>query len=54
MKTARWSLASCLLFLFGSGLGWAGQYDEKDRSELAEALKGIKVSLKQGLVASAF
>lgn len=54
MRKARWSLASCSLFLFGSGLAWAGQYDEKDRAELAEALEGLKISLKQGLVASEF
>ena len=53
MKKARWSLASCLVFLLGSGLAWAGQYDEKESAELAQALKGAKVSLKQGLVASA-
>ena len=53
MKKARWSLASCLVFLLASGLAWAGQYDEKESAELAQALKGAKVSLKQGLVASA-
>jgi len=53
MKKARWSLASCLVFLLASGLAWAGQYDEKKSAELAQALKGAKVSLKQGLVASA-
>ena len=53
MKKARWSLASCLVFLLASGLAWAGQYDEKESAELAQVLKGAKVSLKQGLVASA-
>src|SRR2546422_9756860 len=53
MKKARWSLARCLVFLLGSGLAWAGQYDEKESAELAQALKGAKVSLKQGMVASA-
>jgi len=42
-----------LVLLLGSGLGWAGQYDEKERAELAQALKGTKMSLKQGIVASA-
>jgi hypothetical protein len=42
-----------LVLLLGSGLGWAGQYDEKERAELAQALKGTKLSLKQGIVASA-
>ena len=45
-------LVGSLVLLLGSGLGWAGQYDEKERAELAQALKGAKVSLKQGLVAS--
>src|SRR5204862_7565762 len=53
MNNTRMPLASCLAFLLGSGLGWAGQYDEKERAELARAIKGAKVSLKQGLVASA-
>src|SRR5436309_3895524 len=46
-------LVGSLVLLLGSGLGWAGQYDEKERAELARALKGAKVSLKQGIVASA-
>ena len=45
-------LVGSLVLLLGSGLGWAGQYDEKERAELAQALKGAKVSLKQGIVAS--
>jgi hypothetical protein len=53
MKKVRWLLASCFVFLLGSGLAWAAQYDEKESAELAQALKGAKVSLKQGLVASA-
>ena len=46
-------LVGSLALLLGSGLGWAGQYDEKERAELAQALKGAKVSLKQGIIASA-
>jgi hypothetical protein len=47
-------LFSSLVFLLGAGLAWAaGQYEEKEGAELAQALKGAKVSLKQGLVASA-
>src|SRR5438876_9217675 len=46
-------LVGSLALLLGSGLGWAGQYDEKERAELAQALKGAKVSLKGGIVASA-
>jgi hypothetical protein len=40
------------MLLLGSGLGWAAESDEKEQAELAQALKGAKVSLKQGLVAS--
>lgn len=42
-------LVVSLVLVLSSGLGWAGESDEK---ELARALKGAKVSLKQGLVAS--
>ncbi len=51
-KGAVFPLVGSLVLLLGSGLGWAGQYDEKERAELAQALKGAKVSLKQGIVAS--
>src|SRR5215831_6127835 len=54
MKRVRWALSSSIvLLLLASGIGWAGQYDEKESAELAQALKGVKVSLKQGLGASA-
>src|SRR5213594_1041048 len=46
-------LVSSVVLLLGSSVAWAGQYDEKERAELAQALKGAKVSLKQGIVASA-
>jgi len=52
-RRALLPLVGSLVLLLGSGLGWAGQYDEKERAELARALKGAKVSLKQGIVASA-
>jgi hypothetical protein len=43
-----------LVLLLGTGLAWAAEhYDEKEGAELAVALKGAKVSLKQGLIASA-
>src|SRR5436309_13695677 len=45
-------LVSSVVLLLGSSVSWAGQYDEKERAELAQALKGAKVSLKQGIVAS--
>jgi hypothetical protein len=46
-------LVSSLVLLLGSALAWAGEDDEKERAELAQALKGAKVSLKQGIIASA-
>jgi hypothetical protein len=46
-------LVGSVVLLLGSSVAWAGQYDEKERAELAQALKGAKVSLKQGIVASA-
>src|SRR5262245_2551631 len=52
MNKPRWLLATMSMLLLGSGLGWTAQYDEKERAELTQALKGAKVSLKQGLVAS--
>ena len=52
MKKGVFPLVGSLVLLLGSGLAWAGQYDEKERAELAQALKGAKVSLKQGIVAS--
>src|SRR6266478_10255567 len=51
-KGAVFPLVGSLVLLLGSRLGWAGEYDEKERAELSRALKGAKVSLKQGLVAS--
>ena len=52
-RRALLPLVGSLALLLGSGLGWAGQYEEKERVELAQALKGAQVSLKQGIVASA-
>src|SRR2546426_7510167 len=52
MKKGVFPLVGSLVLLLGSGLAWAGQYDEKERAELAQALKGTKVSLEQGIVAS--
>ena len=51
-RRALLPLVGSLVLLLGSGLGWAGQYDEKERAELAQGLKAAKVSLKQGIVAS--
>src|SRR5213593_5180756 len=51
-RRALLPLVGSLALLLGSGLACAGQYDEKERAELAQALKGAKVSLKQGIIAS--
>ena len=54
MKNHRLPLFSSLVLLIGIGPAWAaGQYEEKESAELAQALKVAKVLLKQGLVASA-
>jgi len=54
MKNHPLLLCSSLVLLLGAGLARAaGQYEEKESAELAQALKGAKVSLKQGIVASA-
>jgi len=54
MKTGRvlLPLLGSLVLLSVSGLGWAAEPDEKEHAELAQALKGVKVSLKLGLVTS--
>jgi hypothetical protein len=54
MKGVRLLPVSSVLLLLASGLGWAGQYDEKEQREVVQALKGVKVSLKEGLAASAY
>src|SRR2546425_5308023 len=46
-------LVGSVVLLLGSSMAWAGEDDAKERAELAHALKGAKVSLKQGIVASA-
>jgi len=43
-------LAACL---FGVSFGWAQPHDEKERAELMKAMKDAKVSLAQGVTASA-
>jgi hypothetical protein len=50
---ARLLLLGSLALLLGPGLGWAAESDEKENAELAHALGGVKVSLKQGISASA-
>jgi len=45
-------LVGALVLLLVSGLASSGQEDDKDADELARALKGVDVSLKQGIAAS--
>ncbi len=53
MKTTAMTLAFLAAFLFAVPTGWAQKYDEKERAELAKALKDAKISLQRGLTASA-
>jgi hypothetical protein len=53
MKNVPLLLLGSLLLLLAPGLRWSSAADEKERAELAHALSGVKVSLQQGLVASA-
>jgi hypothetical protein len=52
-RDTRVALLGSLVLVVGSGLGWAAESDEKETAELAHALTGAKVSLKQGISASA-
>src|SRR5262245_54474009 len=49
--------ATTVLFLVAwlsaASLGYAQPHDDKERAELAQALKGAKLSLQQGVTASA-
>jgi hypothetical protein len=40
-------------WLFGGGVGYAQPHDDKERAELAQALKQTQFSLQQGVTASA-
>src|SRR5215471_6240261 len=50
VSTALALLAACV---FGVSFGWAQPHDDKERAELAKAMKDAKVSLAQGVTASA-
>lgn len=45
-------LAGAVAWLLLGQTGWAQKYGEQDQAALAKALKGAKVSLERGLVAS--
>jgi hypothetical protein len=45
-------LAFLVAWLFAAPLGWTQPHDDKERAELAKALKDAKISLQQGVTAS--
>jgi hypothetical protein len=51
--TTTTALAFLVVWLFAASLGWAQPHDDKERAELAKALKDAKISLQQGVTASA-
>ena len=51
-KSTIFALAVTFAWLLGGHLSWAQKSDDKERAELAKALKGVKVSLEKGLAAS--
>src|SRR6266511_4943072 len=53
MKTTTVALAFIVAWIFAVPTGWAQTSDDKEHAELAKALKGAKISLQQGVTASA-
>ena len=53
MRKASITLALSAACIFGVSLGWAQPHDDKERAELMKAMKDAKVSLAQGVTASA-
>ena len=53
MRTKAVTMRLMLAGLLVSSAVWSGTYQEKDRAELAKAVAEAKVSLDQGLAASA-
>jgi hypothetical protein len=45
-------LALLVAWLFAAPLGWTQPHDDKERAELAKALKDAKIPLQQGVTAS--
>jgi len=53
MKKTTMALAFLVAWFFAMPTGWAQKYDDKQHAELAKALTDAKVSLQNGLTASA-
>jgi hypothetical protein len=53
MKTTRIALVGLAALLFSVPFGWTQPHDDKERAELAKAMKEAKVPLAQGVTASA-
>ena len=53
MKRTTIAAVSLVALVFAAPLGWAQPHDDKERAELAQALKDGKISLQQGATASA-
>ena len=51
-KIPMTALAFLVAWLFATPLGWTQPHDDKERAELAKALKDAKISLQQGVTAS--
>jgi len=52
-RVTRLLLVGSLVLPLALNLGWAAEEEEKEGAELTHALQGVKVTLKQGLAASA-
>ncbi len=53
MRRTTIAFVSLAALVFTAPLGWAQPHDDKERAELAQALKDAKISLQQGVTASA-
>ena len=53
MRKTTMALAFLMAWFVAAPAGWAQKYDDKEHAELAKALRAAKVSLQQGLQASA-
>jgi len=51
-KSVAFALAISVGWVLGGQVVWAQEHDHQERAELAKALKGAKVSLEKGLLAS--
>jgi len=53
MRKATIALALLAAGIFGVSVGWTQPHDDKERAELMKAMKDAKVTLAQGMTASA-